>query len=336
MKTFGETSSHLPVRCGIVLAGGNGRRLAPFIRQMRADDLPKQYVNLSGSRSMLEHTFHRAEKLISPERLFTVVGRNHLKYSEARRQLSARPEGTIVVQPENKETAPGLLLPLMHLYKRYPTSTVAVFPSDHFIVEEDLFMLHVQRAFRMVEQDTSRLVLLGVEPSAPEPEYGYIMPGKRRRDLRASGDACEVSQFIEKPEAHVVHKLILQGGLWNTMVMVFKVDTLLNAVNKAAPRLHDFFQKIGKAIGTSSAAEVVETTYKAMWPVNLSTEVLEVISRQEPSPLWVLPVRGVRWSDWGSRRRIEDALKETTYPVHQEARSVTKDDGQNAVRRYLS
>lgn len=309
MKSVDETSSHLPVRCGIVLAGGDGRRLAPFIRQMRADDLPKQYANLSGSRSMLEHTFHRAEKLISPERLFTVVGRNHLNYPEARRQLSGRPEGTIVVQPENKETAPGLLLPLMHLYKRYPTSRVAVFPSDHFIVEEDLFMAHVQRAFRIVEQDASGLVLLGVEPSAPEPEYGYILPRKKRRELSASGGACEVSQFIEKPEVHVVPEIILQGGLWNTMVMVFKVDTLLNAVYKAAPQLHESFQKIGKAIGTSSAADIVESTYKAMWPVNLSTAVLEVISRQEPSPIWVLPVRDVRWSDWGSRCRIEDTLK---------------------------
>jgi mannose-1-phosphate guanylyltransferase len=106
---------------------------------------------------MLEHTFDRAEKSISPERLFTVVGRNHLNYPEARRQLSARPEGTIVVQPENKETAPGLLLPLMHLVKRDPTSRVAVFPSAHFIVEEDLFMLHVQRGGARRNPNTARL-----------------------------------------------------------------------------------------------------------------------------------------------------------------------------------
>lgn len=339
MKTFDEISSRVPVRCGIVLAGGNGERLAPFIRHMRADDLPKQYVNLTGSRSMLEHTFSRAEKLISPERLFTVVGRNHLKYPEARRQLLARPDGTIVVQPENKETGPGLLLPLMHLYKRYPTSTVAVFPSDHFIVEEDLFMLHVHRAFRVVQQDASRLVLLGVEPSSPEPEYGYIMPGKKRQDLLASGDACEVSQFIEKPEPHVVRELIVKGGLWNTMVMVFDVDTLLNAVYKVAPQLYEFFEKIGRAIGTPIAAEVVEKTYKAMWPVNLSKEVLEVISRQEPSPLCVLPVRGVRWSDLGSKRRIEDTLKATEYPVQKEgrkpAREMVKDRRQDAVGKGL-
>jgi mannose-1-phosphate guanylyltransferase len=339
MKIFDEISSRVPVRCGIVLAGGNGKRLAPFIRHMRGDDLPKQYVNLSGSRSMLEHTFHRAEKLISPEHLFTVVGRNHLKYPEARRQLLARPEGTIVVQPENKETAPGLLLPLMHLYKRYPKSTVVVFPSDHFIVEEDLFMLHVHRAFRLAEQDPSRLVLLGVEPSAPEPEYGYIMPGKKRQNLLASVDAREVSQFIEKPAPRVAHELILRGGLWNTMVMVFTVDTLLNAVYKTAPQLYDCFQNIGKAIGTSSAADIMEKTYKVMWPVNLSREVLEVISRQKPSPLWVLPVRGVSWSDWGSKRRIEDTLKETEHLIQKEARkparTMVKDGRQDAVEKGL-
>ena len=54
---------------------------------------------------MLEHLRPR-EKSISPERLFTVVGRNHLNYPEARRQLSARPEGTIVVQPETKRRRP--------------------------------------------------------------------------------------------------------------------------------------------------------------------------------------------------------------------------------------
>jgi mannose-1-phosphate guanylyltransferase len=298
---------------------------------MRADDLPKQYVNLFGAQSMLERTCQRAEKLISAERLFTVVGRKHLKYPEARRQLSARPAGTIVVQPQNKETAPGLLLPLMHIYKRFPTSAVAIFPSDHFIAEEDLFMVHVHRAFRMVEQDASRVVLLGVEPSAPESEYGYIVPEKELQGLQVSDDAYMVAQFIEKPGADVVHDLIAHGALWNTMVMVSKVDTLLDAVYKVAPRLHDSFLEIGKAIGTSKAADVVETTYKTMWPVNLSTEVLEVMSRQNPSPLWVLPVRGVRWIDWGSQRRIEATFKETAYPVHQEARRAMEGGRHKAV-----
>ena len=59
--------------CGIVLAGGEGKRLQPFIKSLGKGTLPKQYVNFIGNRSMLEHTLHRAEKLMPPARVFTVI-----------------------------------------------------------------------------------------------------------------------------------------------------------------------------------------------------------------------------------------------------------------------
>jgi len=68
---------HGSIRCGIVLAAGDGQRLRSFIQRLRDDSLPKQFVRFIGTRSMLEHTFHRAEKLIKTERLFTVVNRYH-------------------------------------------------------------------------------------------------------------------------------------------------------------------------------------------------------------------------------------------------------------------
>src|SRR5713226_7466220 len=168
---------HETVRCGIILAAGEGERLRPFIQRLRLDHLPKQYVNFVGARSMLEQTFSRVERLIPPDRVFTVVSRDHLRYPEARQQLSGRPDGTVVLQPENRETGPGILLPLMHLYKRYPEAVVAIFPSDHFIAQEEIFMAYVDLALWAVERHPSYLVLLGVEPDEPEPEYGYILPG---------------------------------------------------------------------------------------------------------------------------------------------------------------
>src|SRR5262245_47055407 len=74
-------------RCGIILAAGEGKRLQPFIERLRGDSIPKQYVNIIGKRSMLEHTLCRARKLIPSERLFTVVSENHLRYPEVKRQL---------------------------------------------------------------------------------------------------------------------------------------------------------------------------------------------------------------------------------------------------------
>jgi mannose-1-phosphate guanylyltransferase len=304
------TTTHSPIRCGIVLAGGDGKRLQTFIDRLRGDGLPKQYMNFIGSRSMLEHTFQRAEKLISAEHLFTVVNRDHLRFPDVRRQLASRPAGNVVVQPENKETGPGLLLPLIHLIKRYPDSTVVVFPSDHFIAEADLFMVHVELAFRAVEREPSGLVLLGMEPSGAEPEYGYILPGQLVESLLASG-VREVSKFIEKPKPPSVRALILKGALWNTMVMVFKAEMLLDLVRRTAPTLFGFFDRIAEAVAAGAETDAVEEAYRQLEPVNFSQGLLVPLSLQLPSPLLVLPVRGVHWSDWGSERRIMSALEKT-------------------------
>jgi len=202
------------VVCGLVLAGGEGKRLQPFIKSLGKGSLPKQYVNFLGTRSMLQHTWQRAEKLIPSERVFTVLTQSHLRHPEVRQQVSSRPKGTVIVQPENRETGPGLLLPLMHLYKRYPNSSVLVLPSDHFIREEDRLMNHANLACLTVKRDPSRLILLGVKPDREEPEYGYILPSKKPVSL--GPNMSEISWFIEKPDCRTARRLIQCGGLWNS------------------------------------------------------------------------------------------------------------------------
>ncbi|MBI2988656.1 MAG: NTP transferase domain-containing protein [Deltaproteobacteria bacterium] len=306
--------SHKSLRCGIVLAAGEGERLRPFVRRLRGDTLPKQYVNFIGARSMLEHTFCRAERVISPERLFTVVSQEHLRHPEVEEQLSGRAGSTVIVQPENKETGPGILLPLMHLYKRYPDSAVAVFPSDHFIVEEALFMAHVDLAYHVVERHPRCLVLLGMEPRYAELEYGYILPGARVQPP-APLAIHEVHRFIEKPRLQVARELLQEGGLWNTMVMVFRVETLLELVRTTAPLLYRLFKRILEAIGTVNEMRVVEAVYRHMETVNFSRGLLEPLSLGHATRLLVVPVPGVFWSDWGSEERIWKALSKSGLPA---------------------
>jgi mannose-1-phosphate guanylyltransferase len=299
-----------PVRCGIVLAGGDGRRLRSFITRLRGEALPKQYVNLIGRRSMLEHTFDRVQRLIPAERVFTIASRDHLDYPEAERQLANRPMGTVIMQPENKETGPGLFLPLMHLHARHPDAVVVVFPSDHFIAEEALFMGHVDLACRVVERDPSRVVILGVEPDGMEADYGYIVPG---HDVGMPTGLRRVARFVEKPAPVAIKDLVRRGGLWNTMVMAFRTATLLTMARRIAPAFSEMFRRIGDAVGTPRERAVVEQAYTDMAPMNFSRDLLEALPRQPRSPLTVLPVRGVFWSDWGSEERIASVLRHTGY-----------------------
>jgi mannose-1-phosphate guanylyltransferase len=293
--------------CGLVLAGGEGERLKSFIRRLRGDSLPKQYVKFTGTRSMLEHTYRRTERLIPRERLFTVVNQAHMKYQAAVDQLGGRHRGTVVVQPENRETAPGLLLPLMHLHKRYPNAIVAVFPSDQFIWEEDRLMRHVRLAHAIVKDHPSKLVLLGIKPEYGELEYGYILP---TTDSDVSGwGMYAVTKFVEKPDFIHTHKLIARGALWNTMMMVFKADTLLQWVEELRPEIYRHFKRIYAAIGTGRESAVLRDTYDRLETVNFSRELLEPIAQKYPAHLAVLPVSDVAWSDWGSESRIVETLR---------------------------
>ncbi|HET6369682.1 MAG TPA: sugar phosphate nucleotidyltransferase [Nitrospiria bacterium] len=295
-------------RCGIVLAAGEGKRLRPFVHRLRGDFLPKQYVDITGTGSLLEQTFRRAERLVPPERLFTVVSLDHLGYREAWRQLSGRPQKTVILQPANRETAPGLLLPLMHLHQRHSDAIVTVFPSDHFILGEERFMQQIDLACALVEEDPSRLVLLGLEPQRPEPEYGYILPGERTVGSSIPA-ARQVARFIEKPDPQTACEISLKGGLWNTMVFAFQIGVLLENVRRIDPGLYDAFQRIGKAIGTSDEMAVAEEVYRELPSINFSSGILEALSLEKPSSLQVLPVKDVFWSDWGSEARIIESLR---------------------------
>jgi mannose-1-phosphate guanylyltransferase len=288
---------------GLVLAAGDGIRLQKYVQEVIGDQLPKQYVNFIGRRSMIEHTFQRAEKLIPPEKILTIVGKHHLEHVEVRRQLASRHKGTVVVQPANKETGPGILLPLMHIAKRCPDATVSVFPSDHFILEEDRFMAHVDLAAQAVGRNPSRLVLLAMEADCADVEYGYVIPREHGDEIDVHGTR-RVERFVEKPNKHAAQHLFNSGALWNTMVMVFKIKTLLQMIQDIDTNIHQQFARILEAIGTGDEEETIDDVYATLEPINFSKGVLEKVSKLYPETISVLPVLQVYWSDWGSPQRL--------------------------------
>jgi mannose-1-phosphate guanylyltransferase len=295
-------------RCAVILAGGDGLRLRSFVQKLRGDRLPKQYVKFLGEHSLLEGTFQRARALIPSRRQFVVVTESHFEYAEVARQLSNYPEVHVASQPINRDTGLGLLLPLAHIYRTRPDSTVVVFPSDHFIEEEALFLNHVDAAFALVERDNRKTVLLAIAPTHAETDYGYILPSNCQHQALPFG-AREVKHFIEKPDPIVARKLVQRGGFWNTMVMVFNLRTLLEHLRDINPFVFRCFEQICDAVGTAEFSDVVKQVFVRSEPLNLSTGLLENLAAQQPRSLLVLPVRGVHWSDWGSRQRILASLK---------------------------
>jgi mannose-1-phosphate guanylyltransferase len=77
MKT---QSNHRLDRAAIVLAGGKGSRLCSMTRKITGYDVPKQFCNLLGEESLLEHTLRRVSIGIEPRLMVVALTREHERF----------------------------------------------------------------------------------------------------------------------------------------------------------------------------------------------------------------------------------------------------------------
>ena len=180
----------------IVLAGGEGVRLRPLTRELYGEPRPKQYAALTGSASLLRQTLDRVGRLVPRERTVIVTLASHARYLAP--EMSGLEGFHVLAQPSDRGTAAGVLLPVHFIHARDPEATVAVFPVDHFIPEEAAFMRHVAAAAGYAGAHPEWLVLLGAEPTEPEPDYGWIEPGECIGSTQ-NGPLHRVWTFWEKP-----------------------------------------------------------------------------------------------------------------------------------------
>ena len=286
----------------IVLAGGEGTRVGSFVQRWLGRQRPKQFCTFVGTRSLLQHTLDRAARLAPVERSVLVVAQTHRQ--EAMTQLDGRGVGTVVFQPANRDTAAGVFLPLTYIRARDPHATVVIYPSDHFVYPEKKFLDTVRNAVLAAERLHDRIVLLGVAPDRLELDYGWILPGPR---LAHSGRTRvqTVLKFLEKPTAPQADAALSSRALWNTMVMTAKVDTFWQLGQQCFPELVERFERLGRAIGTSEEARVLEAIYQNMPARNFSSDLLQ----QAPDRMAVTELTNALWSDWGRPERIADALR---------------------------
>ena len=281
----------------IILAGGDGTRLRSLTRRIVGDERPKQFCPILGRKTLLEQTRRRTALVIPPERTSLVVVRSHHRFYAP--LVAVEPAGTLVVQPENRGTAPAIVLGLLHLADVAPGGPVAIFPSDHYVSDDEVFMAHVEDAFRVLQDRPDLLILLGITPDSPEVGYGWIEPAGAIGGQQAR-TPYRVRQFWEKPSFALARDLLARGCLWNSFVMVSCVPTLLTLIRRALPDLYYRFAGIRSALDTFREEEAVRALYARLPSTNFSSGVLAAC----PANLAVLPVNGTEWSDWGEPRRV--------------------------------
>lgn len=286
----------------IVLAGGDGTRVGSFVQRWLGQPRPKQFCTFVGTRSLLQHTVDRAARLTPAAQSVLVIAQTHRQ--EAMTQLDGRGVGTVLFQPANRDTGAGVFLPLTYVRARDPLATVIIYPSDHFVYPEERFLATVQDAVLVAEGLPDRIVLLGVAPDRLELDYGWILPGKRLAHA-GTNPVQAVRTFLEKPTAQQADDALANRALWNTMVMTAKVETLWRLGQQCFPELIERFERLGRAIGTSEEARVLETIYQTIPRRNFSCDLLQRV----PEQVAVTELTNALWSDWGRPERITEALR---------------------------
>jgi mannose-1-phosphate guanylyltransferase len=293
---FGTTNRVLDIPSAsgtwaIVLAGGDGSRLRHLTTTPMGVTVPKQFCSLSGGPSLLRQTIERAAALVPRDRIVVVVLASHRAFW--RDELVDLPAENVVVQPDNRGTAPGILLPALRIRREDPAAKLLVLPSDHHVEDELTLRESFRAALSHLREDPPRIVLLGITPDTADSQYGWIVPGTA---LRGGARAIEI--FVEKPPPESASRLFVQGALWSSFLFACRVTSLMEAFALAEPDLLRVLESESPVVGVSDAA--LAAVYAMLVPTDFSRAVLERI----PQRLGVVAVPPCGWSDLGTPDRI--------------------------------
>jgi mannose-1-phosphate guanylyltransferase len=299
-----ETLHCKPGAWAIVLAAGEGTRLRSLTKSPSGSPVPKQFCSLYEGPCLLREALNRASSIAEPEQTCVVVAEQHRRWWNP--ELHCLPPGNIIVQPDNRGTANGILLPLLHILHRDPDARVVLLPSDHLVRQETILATSLRSAVAQLRWRFDEILLLGLTPEESDPELGYIVPG------RSDGQgALTVSRFVEKPSPPQAAELVGVGALWNAFIVAAAARSLRLLFDERIPEV---VARMSNAVQSDLAAgdgmHATAQLYMRLPTLDFSRDIL---TGQE-CRLRVLPVPRCGWSDLGTPRRVAEALARSPCP----------------------
>lgn len=279
----------------VIMAGGGGTRLWPLSRQKN----PKQMLTLVEDRSLFQIAVDRVRDIFTPERVFVVTVEDQA--DELRKQCPDIPGENYLLEPLPRGTASVVGLASVALSHRNPQAVMAVLTADHFIANEESFKKILTAAYDTAQD--GHLVTLGITPTHPAINYGYIQTGEPLGRYQGL-EVFNVLRFKEKPDADLAKQMVETGNhSWNSGMFVWRVDCIMDEINRQMPDLADGLQEISIVYDTSEERGLV----KKIWS-NLVPETIDYGIMEGADKVAVIPVSDLGWSDVGSWDSIYDVL----------------------------
>ena len=272
----------------VIMAGGAGTRFWPVSRVGK----PKQFLDVAETgKTFIRHTFDRMKKILPEENILIATS---VKYKDlVMEQIPEIESRNLLLEPYSRNTAPSTMYATYSLLKRDPDARFISMPSDYIIENEEVFTQTIRDAFDYVEQNDV-LVTLGVIPTRPDTNYGYVQVVGGREALK-SNEPVKVKTFTEKPDKELA-KIFMASGefLWNAGIFLWRAETIRKEMERHLPQVTGMFKGWEHALGTAHEAEFVRKAFSDCMNISFAYGVME-----KTDIAWIYPVQ-FDWQDVGT------------------------------------
>ncbi len=233
----------------IILAGGSGTRLWPLSRK----NYPKQFLKLSGGKSLLQQTIERLLGVVTPDDIIIITNNDYRFHVKSELDSLSDPSGPssithMILEPESRNTAPAIALGVKYCLEKLACSKEEVLfisPCDHIIKPVEQFWEHVRQSEEMAQKDY--IVTLGIKPTRPETGYGYMKVSSQSttfgQTVVRGQEVLKVEEFTEKPDTKTAQNYLEKGiYYWNAGIFTFKIGLVVEEFTKHASEIAKAFE----------------------------------------------------------------------------------------------
>ena len=265
------------------------------------------------TRDALAQTLRRAATVSSRDKIGAVIAGPAERWRlSAFKDLALR---NIFVQPKHQGTAYEVLLALLQLEGRVPSTTPIVFlPSDHVVSDEEVMTRSLVSMVEWISDAPRPVYLLGAVPEGPHDQLGYVVPWYAAVEMPSS-----VYEFVETPDVRQARKLINAGGLWNTFIFGGIVSSILELFR---PRFDATIKALRSALQTNLNNPIerraLTATYDLLTPVDFSRDLLA----KQTDSLNLLRLPRCGWWPMKSPKRVRQ-VSNTDAPLQDTGRDTS-------------
>ncbi len=278
----------------VILCGGSGTRLWPESRE----SLPKQFIKIFNEKSLLDLTIERMLSLNINSKPIFISNKKHgflVKKSIDKYKLDA----DLILEPEGKNTCAAIYLAAKHSQTK---ENLLIMPSDHLIPNKNKFSDDIANINKSMNK--SHWVTLGVKPTRPAQDYGYILVNKEKNN-----NFFNVSKFIEKPPEKTAFELIKNNlCYWNAGIFLGNTSMILNSIKcyevSVAKKCDIVYENVIKN------KNLTEFNFSAEQFSQIPSKSIDYAVMEKESNIHLYPFED-EWSDVGSWDAISEIFKKS-------------------------